>query len=62
MRACRNPTSKCSRVDSEEQIIKSDLMDYETMGADAFGRSLRGIGLNLLVRDVRGLAEFLVCI
>lgn len=27
-------------------------MDYETVTADAFGRSLKGIGLNLLVRDV----------
>jgi predicted enzyme related to lactoylglutathione lyase len=34
-------------------------MDYETVGADAFGRSLRGIGLNVLVRDVGKTAEFL---
>jgi uncharacterized glyoxalase superfamily protein PhnB len=27
-------------------------MDYETVSAEAFGASLRGIGLNLLVRDV----------
>lgn len=27
-------------------------MDYEAVTADAFGASLRGIGLNLLVRDV----------
>ena len=27
-------------------------MDYETVGAEAFGASLRGIGLNMLVRDV----------
>ena len=27
-------------------------MDYEAIGANALGRSLRGIGLNLLVRDV----------
>ncbi|WP_027256918.1 glyoxalase [Leisingera aquimarina] len=27
-------------------------MDYETTDADSFGRSLRGIGINLLVRDV----------
>ncbi|MEM0948343.1 MAG: VOC family protein [Pseudomonadota bacterium] len=27
-------------------------MDYETISADAFGASLRGLGLNLLVRDV----------
>ncbi len=34
-------------------------MDYEAIGADAFGRSLRGIGLNLLVRDVPTEAAFL---
>ena len=27
-------------------------MDYDTVSAGAFGQSLRGIGLNLLVRDV----------
>ncbi|MEO0863713.1 MAG: glyoxalase [Pseudomonadota bacterium] len=27
-------------------------MDYATVDADTFGRGLRGIGLNLLVRDV----------
>jgi len=27
-------------------------MEYETVGAEEFGASLRGIGLNLLVRDV----------
>lgn len=27
-------------------------MDYDTVGAEDFGASLRGIGLNLLVRDV----------
>lgn len=34
-------------------------MDYETVGAVDFGRSLRGIGLNLLVRDVPGICAFL---
>ncbi len=34
-------------------------MQYETVDAPAFGRSLTGIGLNLLVRDVPGLARFL---
>ena len=34
-------------------------MDYETVSADAFGRSLTGIGVNLLTRDVRALAAFL---
>lgn len=34
-------------------------MDYETVGAVEFGRSLHGIGLNILVRDVIGLCEFL---
>lgn len=28
-------------------------MDFETIGAQAFGASLRGIGLNLVVRDVK---------
>lgn len=34
-------------------------MDLETVGAADFGRSLRGIGVNLLCRDVRGMAAFL---
>ena len=34
-------------------------MDYETIPAPEFGRSLKGIGLNLLVRDVKALAQFL---
>ncbi|WP_291735435.1 glyoxalase [Leisingera sp. F5] len=34
-------------------------MDYETIDADSFGRSLRGIGLNLLVRDVSAEITFL---
>jgi hypothetical protein len=34
-------------------------MDYENVDAVEFGRSLRGIGLNLLVRDVTGLCQFL---
>jgi len=34
-------------------------MDLETVSAEDFGRSLTGLGLNLLSRDVRGLAEFL---
>lgn len=34
-------------------------MDYETVDADSFGRSLRGIGLNLLVRDVPDRCAFL---
>lgn len=34
-------------------------MDYETVSADEFGRSLRGIGLNILVRDVRRTCAFL---
>ena len=35
-------------------------MDFETISAADFGRSLKGVGLNLLVRDVEGLAAFLV--
>lgn len=34
-------------------------MDYETVSPDDFGRSLTGIGLNILVRDVRAEAVFL---
>ncbi len=34
-------------------------MDYETVGAGEFGRSLRGLGLNLLVRDAARSAGFL---
>ncbi|MCA2011795.1 VOC family protein [Cereibacter sphaeroides] len=34
-------------------------MDLETVGAAEFGRSLDGLGVNLLTRDVRGLAAFL---
>lgn len=34
-------------------------MDYETVTAAAFGRSLTGLGLNLLVRDVPAEVAFL---
>ena len=34
-------------------------MDLETVSADDFGRSLKGIGLNLLVRDVPETCAFL---
>lgn len=34
-------------------------MDYETVGAGEFGASLRGIGLNILVRNVRAQVEML---
>ncbi len=34
-------------------------MDLETVTADAFGRSLRGLGVNLLCHDVRAMAGFL---
>ncbi|WP_158964997.1 VOC family protein [Chachezhania sediminis] len=34
-------------------------MDYEKVEADVFGRSLRGLGLNLLVRDVLEECAFL---
>ncbi|WP_299784056.1 glyoxalase [uncultured Marivita sp.] len=32
-------------------------MDYETVSAETFGAGLRGIGLNLLTRDVRRMVE-----
>jgi len=38
---------------------QSNGMDYQTVGAVDFGRSLQGIGLNILVRDVPGLCKFL---
>ena len=34
-------------------------MDYNKTDADSFGRSLRGLGLNLLVRDVESQVAFL---
>lgn len=34
-------------------------MDLETVDAAEFGRSLRGLGLNILVRDVRAEVRFL---
>ena len=34
-------------------------MDYETVSAEDFGASLRGVGLNLLVRDVGRQVAFL---
>lgn len=37
-------------------------MDYDSIDADSFGRSLRGIGLNLLVRDVGAEVAFLTAV
>lgn len=34
-------------------------MDFETVSGSAFGRSLRGIGVNIVVRDVEEEAAFL---
>lgn len=34
-------------------------MDFEKVTAEDFGKSLRGLGLNILVRDVRATADFL---
>ncbi|WP_272002591.1 VOC family protein [Roseovarius sp. ZX-A-9] len=34
-------------------------MDYETISAETFGASLTGIGLNILVRDVKRQVAFL---
>lgn len=34
-------------------------MDYESVSAEDFGAGLRGLGLNILVRDVRRTAGFL---
>lgn len=35
------------------------MTDFDTISADALGRSLRGIGVNLLCRDVLAMAAFL---
>ena len=35
-------------------------MDYETITAAEFGRDLRGVGLNLLTRDVEGFVRLIV--
>ena len=37
-------------------------MDYETVSAEDFGASLRGMGMNLLVRDVRAQTAMLVAV
>ncbi|MBK0329482.1 glyoxalase [Rhodobacteraceae bacterium F11138] len=37
-------------------------MDYETVDAEEFGRSLSGLGLNLLVRDVPAQCAFLAAV
>ncbi len=34
-------------------------MEYETVSAEAFGASLKGIGINILVRDVLATCTFL---
>ena len=46
-----------SMLDMEKK--QSNNMNYETVGAVDFGRSLRGIGLNILVKDVISLCQFL---
>ncbi len=35
-------------------------MELDTISAEDFGKSLRGIGVNLLVRDVRSTTQFLI--
>jgi predicted enzyme related to lactoylglutathione lyase len=37
-------------------------MNYDTVDAETFGASLQGLGLNLLVRDVPGQAQFLCAV
>ena len=37
-------------------------MDFETVSPDALGRSLRGVGVNLLCRDVAGTVAFVVAV
>ena len=40
-------------------LCHTDCMNYETVSAGDFGKSLRGIGLNLLVSDVIAQCRFL---
>ena len=53
----RRQTRKC--LAQSPNTGKAALMDYDKIDAEAFGKSLRGIGLNLLVRDVPGETAFL---
>lgn len=46
-------------VDLRRWVKQADFMEYEKTDADTFGRSLRGIGLNLLVSDVKERCGFL---
>lgn len=39
--------------------MNNTAVDYETVPAPAFGAALTGLGLNLLVRDVAAMADFL---
>lgn len=48
-----------SRLTQRNLVSKTDLMDYDTVDADSFGKSLRGIGINMLVTDVLGTCAFL---
>lgn len=41
------------------QAVEDEGMDFDTVSAEVFGRSLRGLGLNLLVRDVPEEVAFL---
>ena len=41
------------------ETCHSVCMDYETISVGDFGKSLRGIGINLLVRDVIEQCRFL---
>lgn len=37
-------------------------MDFETISAEDFGASLKGIGLNIVVRNVPKTSDFLVSV
>jgi predicted enzyme related to lactoylglutathione lyase len=37
-------------------------MDLETVSAEEFGQSLAGVGINILTRDVAGLAGFMTAV
>lgn len=58
--SCFNAEYLAVTIRFDYSIQKGAAMDYETIGAGDFGRSLRGLGLNILVRDVASLTAFLV--
>lgn len=66
MRQVEAQVDTSPRADQPEHPAYGEMgvvpMDYETVPPPDFGASLRGIGLNLLVRDVYAQAEFLTAV